>query len=424
MRGMPENSADTCITDPPYELGFMGKKWDSSGISFQPDTWREVYRVLKPGAMLLAFGGTRTVHRIACAIEDAGFEIRDMIAWVYSTGFPKSHNISKALDKRAGAEREVVGHKKNLGHVERGDSTIDSQKVVHRDSIFTANNGTEYITAPATPEARLWDGWGTALKPSLEPIVVAMKPIEGTYAENALKWGCAGLNIDGARVEVSEKDRRANLAKANKKQTSNNIISGFGNNTFEAGDWGMAKGRFPANLIHDGSDEVVGLFPNSKGSKLGTKYQTPRYTGNTYNGGEVGGGQKEFGFGDSGSAARFFYVAKASRSERNAGLEGMPLGEPPKSARSKPAEGRQSALGLPRQNTHPTVKPIALMRYLCQLTKTPTGGVVLDPFAGSGTTLVACARLGRKAIGIDNDEGYFDIAVKRVQREQQQMKLF
>ena len=747
MRGMPENSVDTCITDPPYELGFMGKKWDSSGISFQPDTWREVYRVLKPGAMLLAFGGTRTVHRIACAIEDAGFEIRDMIAWVYgclsedteiltingweryhknilynpvlcynieddsfifakptekffyenkytayriqsdytdqivsrnhrcivkrggrktfeyaetleceesvpvleslrdlpenipnvhegtsvkkqdllkrvqrqgylnrkqrernanvreeddqsylrymwkrilqadvlpekvrkellfktlqwnstvagikgsrtqgaseldrevqegtcraddwgdkssmegwsnlfqkawklcankicslserifghgkkrrlyygaslnygsgigalfeairsssshqpqsagqsdrksdviseqqetqvvrstratvtpinyhgnvwcvtvptgafvarrngkifitgNSGFPKSHNISKAIDKRAGAEREVVGQRIRIG---------DKKPYINNNKEALFNPGEFNITAPSTPEARLWDGWGTALKPAMELIVVAMKPIEGTFAENAIKWGCAGLDIDGARVGTNGNEINTRINKGNKKDKSRNSQVPP---TENGKGWSGNTGCFLANLIHDGSDEVVGLFPNTKsGARKGTG--NPKYGGNSYN--ESATLDMTMCEASSGSAARFFYCAKSSRRERNAGLEGMETSRVGMNFGGE-LSGHGKPINIkPHTNSHPTVKPIALMRYLCQLTKTPTGGVVLDPFMGSGTTGIACERLGRKFIGIDNDEAYFDIAVKRVQREQQQMKLF
>ena len=191
MRSLPENSVDTCITDPPYELGFMGKKWDSSGIAFQPDTWAEVYRLLKPGGLLLAFSGTRTYHRMVCAIEDAGFEIRDTIAWVYGSGFPKSYDISKGIDKQAGAEREVVAKTGQRCGVFAHAGDGREQNINDYESV---------VTAPSTPEAQLWDGWGTALKPSHEPIVLAMKPIDGTFANNALTYGGAGLWIDGGRV--------------------------------------------------------------------------------------------------------------------------------------------------------------------------------------------------------------------------------
>jgi site-specific DNA-methyltransferase (adenine-specific) len=415
---LPENSIDTCITDPPYELGFMGKKWDSSGIAFQPETWQAVYRVLKPGALLLAFGGTRTYHRMVCAIEDAGFEIRDTIAWVYGSGFPKSYDISKGIDKQAGAKRERIPY---TGGIASGSGNYGGNGKIHV--------GTKVGNSAITPEAQLWDGWGTALKPAFEPIVVAMKPLDGTYAENALKWGVAGLWIDGGRVETSDK-----------------LSGGCMNGSVGASDgWDRpwrhdeaairnkierykgqvekseSLGRFPANFIHDGSDEVVGLFPSPHGAGYARQGNDMERKGNIYftKGISMNNGMR---FGDSGSAARFFYCAKASRSERNAGLEGM------EERRSESAVGMGSVTasnwGDPdekvyerktvHQNFHPTVKPIELMRYLVRLTKTPTGGVVLDPFMGSGTTGIACVLEGREFIGIEREAEYVEIAEKRI----------
>jgi site-specific DNA-methyltransferase (adenine-specific) len=223
---LPENSVDTCITDPPYELGFMGKKWDSSGIAFQPETWQAVYRVLKPGAILLAFGGTRTYHRLACAIEDAGFEIRDTIAWVYGSGFPKSYDISKGIDKQAGVEFSA-----------RPASGVGFMKPDSEDWHVTKNQLTR--EGESTPEAQLWHGWGTALKPAFEPIVVAMKPIDGTFVNNALTWGVAGLWIDGGRVgseTIAQHGRNANDKPAQVPQ----------NDYHPDKSW---QGRFPANFI-------------------------------------------------------------------------------------------------------------------------------------------------------------------------------
>ena len=376
---LPENSIDTCITDPPYELGFMGKKWDSSGIAFQVDTWREVYRVLKPGAILLAFGGTRTYHRMVCAIEDAGFEIRDQIDWIYGSGFPKSLDIGKAIDKQAGAVREVVGvvHEK---YKTKNGTTFGG-------SVLRAEHWND-LTAPATPAAQLWDGWGTALKPAHEPIVVAMKPRDGTFADNALKYGVAGLWIDGGRVGSEGGGTHCSNRDANGKCLGHPDRTGtaFGI-TYHADEGNANQGRFPANLIHDGSDEVVSGFPND--------------------------------------AQRFFYCAKASRSERNAGLESVE----PKWVDETRKEGSVGG-NNPRNrgaradtNFHPTVKPIELMRYLVRLTKTPTGGVVLDPFMGSGTTGIACVLEGREFIGIEREAEYVEIAEKRIAEAQMQPRL-
>jgi site-specific DNA-methyltransferase (adenine-specific) len=408
LAGLPENSVDTCITDPPYELGFMGKKWDSSGIAFQPETWQAVYRVLKPGAILLAFGGTRTYHRLACAIEDAGFEIRDTIAWVYGSGFPKSYDISKGIDKQAGAEREVVGEYISPENTSGGKG----RKFCHGGQPL---DGLPKITAPSTPEAQLWDGWGTALKPAHEPIVVAMKPIDGTYVNNALTWGVAGMWIDGGRVDG--KPRTTHKDGNFTGNSSKDAIFPMPNiRTTEP------SGRFPANLIHDGSDEVVELFPQTGGGS----YSAPKARKRN-NGLGLGTEDERYGsseapdnYGDSGSAARFFYCAKASRSERNAGLEGMPekqrdLGRNVNQPSMNGGDGNPYNRGVKEvTNHHPTVKPIELMRYLVRLTKTPTGGVVLDPFTGSGTTGIACVLEGREFIGIEREAEYVEIAEKRI----------
>ncbi len=413
MRSLPENSVDTCITDPPYELGFMGKKWDSSGIAFQPETWQAVFRVLKPGAILLAFGGTRTYHRMVCAIEDAGFEIRDTIAWIYGSGFPKSYDIGKGIDKKAGAEREVIGEYQ---------FPVDSDKWAKQKAPtgigipFAKPNKASFseshsLTAPSTPEAQLWHGWGTALKPAFEPIVVAMKPVDGTFVNNALTWGVAGLNIDGGRVGTEEDCAR-------KRAIVRDTSAPFGVG-YEMGGNGSALGRFPANLIHDGSDEVKELFPQSK---TGDKSRGREFKG-WKSQGELKPLGKPYNGGDSGSAARFFYCAKASRSERNAGLEGMEERKVNKLNSYGSQDGYVCPDGAHRvgdkgsasmQNHHPTVKPIELMRYLVRLTKTPTGGIVLDPFMGSGTTGIACVLEGREFIGIEREAEYIEIANKRI----------
>ena len=410
---IPENSVDTCITDPPYELGFMGKKWDSSGIAFQLETWQAVFRVLKPGALLLAFGGTRTYHRMVCAIEDAGFEIRDTIAWVYGSGFPKSYNIGKAMESKALTGSANKTAFKNLdGEVSKVALGYNKNNA---EGDFRPNdyNGRETTVNHKlhTEIGQLWDGWGTALKPSHEPIVVAMKPIDGTFVNNALTYGVAGLWIDGGRVG-SETLPECQHGKRDGCVTSG---TGKGNGTnsggFNLGTSGTTPervGRFPANFIHDGSDEVVGLFPS----------------------GGAHGGQGEFEQHawmrgnitqniqpSEGSAARFFYCAKASRSERNAGLEGMEekVGGGMKGTEDQTLlTGSGNIRNNKMQNHHPTIKPIELMRYLVRLTKTPTGGVVLDPFTGSGTTGIACELEGREFIGIEREAEYVEIAEKRI----------
>jgi len=420
LAGLPENSVDTCITDPPYELGFMGKKWDSSGIAFQPETWQAVFRVLKPGAIMLAFGGTRTYHRMVCAIEDAGFEIRDMVEWMYGSGFPKSLDIGKGIDKQAGVEREVIGmHQNPAGR---------SQTFVQERSDAAAgcfSGSTKYPDGiPLTKGNSGWDGWGTALKPAHEPIVVAMKPVDGTFANNALTWGVAGLWIDGGRVGYG------------RSQTERDFLNNRSGSS-ETTIWGKhdrikleqnQQGRFPANLIHDGSDEVVSGFPNVKTGDIKPYISKDEGMFGMMKGKE----HYNSHVGDSGSASRFFYCAKASRSERNAGLEGMEergrtlgykrcavcgkqkVNVPGSECKCAEPEWVNVEDYAPRQNHHPTVKPIELMRYLVRLTKTPTGGVVLDPFMGSGTTGIACALEGREFIGIEREAEYIEIANKRI----------
>jgi DNA modification methylase len=333
LREIEDSSIDSVVTDPPYGLAFMGKKWDYDVPSVE--IWAECLRVLKPGGHLLAFAGTRTQHRMAVRIEDAGFEIRDMIAWVYGSGFPKSLDISKAIDKTAGAEREVVGTK--LGQPGYSAKSADEGNC-YGDGL---SNGEAkcLITAPATPEAQQWDGWGTALKPALEPITMARKPFKGTVAANVLQHGTGALNIDGCRVGDN----------ANNPHTATGPAQPGGFAMQSSGLGSTVQGRWPANLIHDGSDEVEAVL---------------------------------------GEAMRFFYCPKPSKAERGEG------------------------------NAHPTVKPVGLMRYLCRLV-TPPGGIVLDPFCGSGTTGVAAALEGFDFAGIERELEYLELARRRVDQHTQ-----
>jgi site-specific DNA-methyltransferase (adenine-specific) len=345
LRNAPDNFADSIVCDPPYGLAFMGKKWDYDVPSV--DIWKECLRVLKPGGHLLAFGGTRTYHRLVVAIEDAGFEIRDQIQWIYGQGFPKSQDISKAIDKAAGAEREVVGEKK--AGMAKG---VKNMAVKHGDRDAFGEAAEKYsdtvaITAPATPEAKQWSGWGTALKPANEPICLARKPLsETTIAKNVLKHGTGGLNIDGTRVGTS---RPASHMDPNKfkswKETDGNERS-----PSNEPDLRTDIGRFPANVIFD--EDAAKVLDEQAAQ----------------------------------SVSRFFYQAKASKSDRGEG------------------------------NVHPTVKPIKLMEYLIKLI-TPEGGTVLDPFMGSGTTGVAAVRNGFQFRGIELDEKYFHIAQARIEKE-------
>ena len=357
--------------------------------------------MLKPGAMIMAFGGTRTYHRLTCSIEDAGFEIRDCIMWVYGSGFPKSHDISKAIDKKAGAKRKI-----NLMPTKKGNLPEQA------GDISLGATGMTDTSLPITKEAQLWQGYGTALKPAYEPIILAMKPLEGTFAENALKWGVAGLWIDGGRVDTegdttNERDCTRIMGAGVPDSRGAGIQEGFKYNS---------QGRFPANLIHDGSQQVLDLFPETKSGKGGDGSATSIFN-------QASAQEHKIGHNDSGSAARFFYCAKASKNERNKGCEGLPLGEPPASARSKPAEGRTAPLGKPRNNFHPCVKPLKLMEYLCTISRTPPGGIVMDPFLGSGTTALAAVNSGRQYIGIERDAEYCEIARKRIEHASKKLRM-
>ena len=408
MKEMPDNSVDSIVTDPPYGLSFMGKKWDYDVPSVE--IWAECLRVLKPGGHLLAFAGTRTQHRMAVRIEDAGFEIRDMIAWVYGSGFPKSLDVSKAIDNAAGAEREVVGFKDGVrgadgtGHESAMPGKATGVKQVRCDVP---------ITAPATDAARQWAGWGTALKPALEPVTMARKPFPGTVAANVLEHGTGAINVDGCRVGIDPVADASQLRTMNRSQKDDANGWGMNQNGGDTPTVVSPSGRWPANLIHNGSDEVVGLFPVTGASKA-----TPR---NNQVKDEFFTGKKPtvtYGHNDNGgSAARFFYCAKASKKDRDEGCEGLPLGDAPGSKRSTPAEGRSAALGSPRSNFHPTVKPCELMKYLCRLV-TPPGGTVLDPFMGSGSTGKGAVLEGLRFIGIEREAEYVEIARARIARKE------
>jgi site-specific DNA-methyltransferase (adenine-specific) len=391
LRTLPDCSIDSIVTDPPYELGFMGKKWDSTGIAYSVELWSECLRVLKHGGHLLAFSGSRTYHRMVVAIEDAGFEIRDQIMWVYGSGFPKSLDISKAIDKAAGAERH--------------DVYADKEKVTNNIA-YQKGLGVALIQRnPVTAEAQQWSGWGTALKPAHEPIVMARKPIDGTVANNVLKHGVGGINIDGCRV-----GNKGGTAKGTFPNQESNGIYGDGlNGACEIKQ--LDAGRFPANFIHDGSEEVLALFPDStskSGGKSGTNANPMSWT-------EENKDRDRVGHDDSGSAARFFYCAKASKAERNAGLEGMPAQRHADRTADDGVGGDnpRNRTNTAKQNFHPTVKPIALMRYLVKLV-TPPQGTVLDPFTGSGTTLVAAILEGFDCIGMELTADYLPIIEGRV----------
>jgi site-specific DNA-methyltransferase (adenine-specific) len=368
---MSDCSVDAVVTDPPYGLAFMGKRWDYDVPSVE--IWAECLRVLKPGGHLLAFAGTRTQHRMAVRIEDAGFEIRDLIMWCYGSGFPKSLDVSKAIDKAAGAEREVLGVAGTTGG---GRTCMNDAPGGGRSKDYLAGNYS--ATAPATPEAQQWAGWGTALKPALEPITLARRPLQGTVAANVLEHWTGALNVDGCRVAHGEDVDLTTVQRQQAEGTGIAVGKGFvGSILGKEVQMYKPAGRWPANLIHDGSDEVVGLFPADAGGGFGK-----RGAARQMDGWGMDGNNETVGFGDTGSAARFFYTAKATKAER----QGV---------------------------THPTVKPLDLMAYLCRLV-TPPGGIVLDPFMGSGTTIKAAISEGFQAIGIEREPAYFAMAEHRM----------
>jgi DNA modification methylase len=381
MKEMQDNSISCILTDPPYGLSFMNKSWDH-GIP-QIEYWQEMLRICKPGAFLMAFGGTRTFHRLTCLIEDAGWEIRDCLSWLYGSGFPKSLDVSKAIDKSKGEEREVVGIKP--GHENFIDNPkFQHQKGIEREWYKDPEKVKRYHsqTKASSDLAKQFDGYGTALKPAWEPIILAMKPCDGTFAQNVEKWGQAGLNIDECRIETKEKWTRNN-------HTDGGYQRGFKPLSLE----NNSKGRWPANLILD--EEAGVLLDEQSGIE----------------------------------ASRFFYCAKASPSERNRGCEELPVKEDVEHAHGRYRCKNCKKLKLDHnpcncenpdfertqvnKNFHPTVKPQKLLQYLLKLIMPPKDGVILDPFAGSGSTLVAAQELGFNAIGIELEKDYCEIARKR-----------
>ena len=395
LKELPDCSVDSVVTDPPYELGFMGKSWDSTGVAYDVTVWRECLRVLKPGGHLLAFGGSRTYHRLAVAIEDAGFQIRDQIMWVYGSGFPKSLNISKAIDKAAGAEREN-GKLKWKGGTQLGVINDDSWKP--KDV---------YESQPSTDEAKQWDGWGTALKPAHEPIVMARKPLVETVANNVLTHGVGGINIDGCRVDYNGEKPSGWFDEKERTNAGFKLTAGSSSAITSV----PSTGRFPANFIHDGSEEVLQLFPDTKGGTWNTTKGARHFN----NDGEPTGYATSKQDSSSGSASRFFYCAKANKKDRNEGLDGF---EPKREADRIVDDGVGGDNPRNRSNTaklnhHPTVKPTDLMRYLCRLV-TPPNGTVLDPFTGSGSTGKAALLEGFNFIGVEQSEEYIKIAEARI----------
>jgi site-specific DNA-methyltransferase (adenine-specific) len=403
LKTFPDNSIDSIVTDPPYGLGkepdavallqdwittgyhevkgkgFMGKEWDA--FVPQPIFWKECYRVLKHGGHVLSFAGTRTYDWMVLGLRLAGFEIRDQLAWIYGSGFPKSTNVSIQIDKKLGA----MGHRGKASQAfVVGTQRAEDGKELEKSIEVEPHKG-------ITDQAKQWQGWGTALKPALEPIVMARKPLDGTVADNVLKHGVGGINIDGCRVgdEVIPEHISGDTS----------LMGGLkGDNTNGGYISKQHTGRFPANVIHDGSDEVVALFPESNGG------HAPKLSKGNPFGGDNNQPRDEVYFNDNGSASRFFYTAKASQTERNWGLDGFES-------------------DTQRKNIHPTVKPIDLMRYLVRLV-TPKGGVCLDPFLGSGTTAVACKSEKFDYIGIELSQEYADIAEARIKAEVVQYDIF
>jgi len=470
LKKLPDNSVDCIVTDPPYELGFMNKKWDSTGISYNVDLWRECLRVLKSGGHLLAFGGSRTYHRMACAIEDAGFEIRDQIQWLYGSGFPKSLNISKAIDKMQG-----IKHPEN--------------KVISENTAMSGANYTRNKMEIKSELAKQWDGWGTALKPAYEPICMARKPLsEKTACDNVLKYGTGGINIDACRINIDKQKETDNRVGTDIKRGDKEGLKST--SIFKCTEKGVQmykeNGRFPSNVIlshHNecveiGVKEVNGISggTNKTGNNFMGKYKQghkpfnyakngkeivshyechpdcpigilDKQSGVRPSSGRIGesgsgigaingiyqkgmGGKRMDTYFDIGTASRFFYCAKSSRAERNKGCEN--LEDKKQRANYKVSGGRSFKNGewiennskpKLRQNFHPCVKPKKLMQYLIKLI-TPPNGIVLDIFAGSGSTLVACKSLGFDFIGIEKEQKYCQIAEARIKAEQAQGKFY
>ena len=405
---------------------------------FTQDWAIECLRVLKPGGFLLSFGGTRTYHRLACGIEDAGFEIRDTIMWLYRSGFPKSLNIGKQIDKMKGAKRKVIGMRNP--HLDGGKRTNTSPAQfgfgeIERKGINKMDNGMVEVTAPATKEAKEWEGWGTALKPACEPIVVARKPLsEKNVALNVLKWGTGGLNIDGCRIGYKSKEDYKGATFGNNSgliKKDKTCYGDFSMFPLQKNIKANQQGRFPANIILD--EEAGKMLDEQSGESKSIpsirRNQSGIFVGQGAKLSSYGVGDIEVNFNDSGGASRFFYVAKASKSERNLGCEEMEekkwdfgeMGTQTEEAIKQRGRNPENQSKV-RKNNHPTVKPIKLMEYLIKLVS-KEGATVLDPFLGSGTTAIACLKLNRKFIGIEKEEEYIEIAKARIKPFLEQTKL-
>ncbi|KKM86154.1 hypothetical protein LCGC14_1281930 [marine sediment metagenome] len=477
MKAWPDNSVDAIVTDIPYGIGFMGKEWDTFKKDYlqkhrvadrkrKPRTdgrtvaawndgadagtydhsrnaeyqewcriWsKEALRIAKPGAFLMCFGGTRTYHRVTCGLEDAGWQIRDCMMWLYGSGFPKSHNISKAIDKAKGVERKQLVEKKQDIFGEYNEKQESSNKINFENLGQAGYKENWNITNNNTDLAKLWDGYGTALKPAWEPIIVAMKPLDGTFAQNAEKHGVAGLNIDGGRIGFSNKAEKQKHSQEWNRKWETDWLKHRHDQSPNYPGWKQREekgkdlqGRWPANVILD--EDAASMLDEQSGVS-GNKLNIRQYSKSDLSG-DGGLGNKGEGirtFGDSGGASRFFYCAKASRSERNVGLEGMEEKRP--DDRTDISKGIWVEKGTAKQtNHHPTVKPLKLMEYLCTLLKPPSEHpILLDPFCGSGTTLMAAYNTGWDYVGIDKEAEYVEIAKRRVawckKQNQNQQPLF
>ena len=408
LKQYPDNYFDSIVTDPPYGIEFMGKDWDKHTGAVE--TWNECFRVLKPGGHILAFSASRTYHHLATNIESVGFEIRDQIMWLYGSGFPKSMNIGKAIDKMSGVKFKS-----------KPASGVGFMNPEGRGGYNKTNNQLERV-GESTDEAKQWGGWGTALKPAHEPIVMARKPLsENTVAENVLKHGTGGINIDGCRVGLSEGDDPRLGGKGSWKTDK------MAKQVYSGGYAGVVSGsselgRFPANIIHDGSDEVVNNFPITKSGALSKGHKQGKGMF-----GKIGGDKITGNYGnDKGSASRFFYCPKVSKKERNMGLNEFSTKQTTGGGGltalkneegyyvSASAGGKYGSVKAAQKNHHPTVKPVALMKYLITLI-TPKGGKVLDPFNGSGSTGMACVELGYEYTGCELDPDYIEISKARIE---------
>ena len=408
LRAMPDASVDSVVTDPPYGLGkepqardvlrawldgeefqpggagFMGKSWDAFVPS--PLVWAECLRVLKPGGHLVAFAGSRTYDWIVMGVRLAGFEVRDQLIWMYGSGFPKSMNVGKAIDRAAGALGVEAGAFTVAGHIPNERTTAPSHGYIP--------------PAPATDDARTWEGYGTALKPAHEPIVLARKPLSGTVAKNVLEHGTGAINVDGCRVGMMTSAEVARSGKSTDGMFASGGLDWLGENR-------TPQGRWPANILHDGSPEVLAVFPETGAASASFRGDRAGVVTN------FGGADTHRGHDDAGgSAARYFYAAKASRAERELGLADF-TPETVGDGRKKAIDNAYQRGKTERRNVHPTVKPVAVMRWLTRLV-TPPGGTVLDPYSGSGTTGVAAALEGFGFIGCELSPEYVGIARARI----------